>query len=187
VPRHGSCGQRARNCRRTMHGPRDHPDSNKGPRPAVRRRPRTPARSPVRGLKKRFHGPRGEATGWRGILGLWLALEVVVCSLGPVLPRHPVVATSASDCGCPVSCACRAEGCCSCRSEMLRLRSRCTCSGPANIADGPSARWEMMLQAAPTVSGPHHSRTWGWVETSFNSWLLVFELDHPPRPDAATV
>ena len=169
-----------------MHDPRDHPDSNKGSRPAVRLWPRSPARSPVRGLNKRVRGSRGEATVWRGFLGLWLALQVVVCSLGPVLPRHPVVSTNVADCGCPASCACRTEGACSCRSEMLRLQSRCTCSGPGDIADGPSARGEMMLTAAPRVSDPHRNRWWGRVESPFDSWLGVVERGHPPTPRAAT-
>ena len=124
---------------------------------------------------------------WRGVLGLWLALQVAVRSLGPVRPRHAVVSTHVADCGCPASCACRTEGACSCRSEMLRLQSRCTCSGPDVIADGAPAGWEMVLQATPTVSGPHRNRSWGWVESSFDSWLVVFELDHPPRLGAATV
>jgi hypothetical protein len=119
-------------------------------------------------------------------LDLWLAIYLMVSSLAPGVSllagrRHH----GADDCGCPVSCACRAEGCCTCRSQLVSVQSRCACAGSNALADALHGRWEMLPGAAPRIEKPHPGRPNPTTLSGSAGWLVAFELDHPPRPSDA--
>ena len=131
--------------------------------------------------------PRGGARTWQRAFGLWLVIQLMICAVGPVLRLDSRVSSTADDCGCPISCTCRSGGCCTCREQALTMRSLCTCAGSDAGDDALSGRWAIFAFAAPTISGPNASHFITRSESNGESWLVPFELDHPPRPPVTNV
>jgi hypothetical protein len=133
-----------------------------------------------------FRSSRGSRTPPHA-LRTWSVVLLVLCGLGPLSPRSFIWTSAVEDCGCPASCTCRAEGCCTCRRQMLSVRSRCACAGSDLFTDALHGRWEVIPRTAPTISG--QIRSWACTQTGsiLESWLLISELDHPPRPSGEAV